>query len=197
MGKPIADYVVDDRAVPFTNWQEVLLKVTEKDDFDVYALYNVRQSTAQFLRSLWLEGHTLEISPMVKEEMPFPKFYVAPSEYAKGSYQYCGNDAATKDFFNLNSISPQLDHIVAVNVLEHMEQVWEFPKKCTDLLSEGGRVHIYVPFSLRFHGPSPDLWRFTDTGLKYLMRDFECIRLEAYGPSTKPYGIGASFKCMK
>lgn len=194
MGKPIVDYSVDDRAIKFENWEQAYLDITSNDE-DAYALYAVRQGTARFLRSLYLHGHTFEISPMVKAEMPHAEpFYVEPSEYAKGTYQYCGNDAQTKDFFRLNSITPEPDHIVAVNVLEHMEQVWNFPHHCK--LLKAKHVHIFVPYSLRFHGPAPDLWRFTDTGLKHLMSGWKCTRLDTYGPDTKPYGIGASFEAV-
>lgn len=196
MGKYPADFAIDDRAIKFNSWKELELELLGDDD--AFALYNVRQTTRDFIEGVTKYGLEklpvcLEIAPMVKNEMPFPEFYIDHKEYAK-QWMYCGNDSPTKDFFQLGHIDPQPTDILAVNVLEHMERIWDFPSQCKTILKGKGRVHIFVPYNLRFHGPKPDLWRFTDTGLKYLMRDFKCTYIKNYGKDNKPYGIGATFE---
>lgn len=196
MGKFPSDYSIDDRAIKFNSWKELELELLGGDDS--WALYNVRQATKNFIEDRTKYGLAkfpvcLEIAPMIKDEMPFPEFYLEPSLYAVQCYAV-GPGREIPDFFQCYSLNPQPTDILAVNVLEHMERVWEFPKHCKTVLKGKGRVHIFVPYNLRFHGPKPDLWRFTDTGLKYLMRDFKCTYIKNYGKENKPYGTGATFE---
>lgn len=194
MGKFPSDYAIDDRGIKFNSWKELELELLGDDD--AWCLYNVRQATKQFIEEVTKRSRfavCFEIAPMREEEMPFSEFYVGPKTYAQ-NWMYCGNDSPMKDFFQLGNIDPQPTDILAVNVLEHMERVWEFPRHCKTILKGKGRVHVFVPYNLRFHGPKPDLWRFTDTGLKHLMKDFKCTFIKNYGKDNKPYGIGATFE---
>lgn len=190
MGKPIADVTIDDRAIKFENWDQVRLDLLGKDD--AYSLYNVRQATRSFLLTRRRSLVAVEIAPMKQDEMPFPECYVEPARYCE-YHIAVGPGEGVKDFFDVWSYDPQPDTIIAVNVLEHMERVWEFPEHCKRVLKGHGIVQVLVPYNLRFHGPAPDLWRFTDTGLKHLMKGFECRDLRTYGPANKPYAIGAEF----
>ena len=43
------------------------------------------------------------------------------------------------------------------------------------IVKVGGYVLITTPLNCRIHGPVPDCWRFTEFGLKVLLRDFEIV----------------------
>jgi hypothetical protein len=41
-----------------------------------------------------------------------------------------------------------------------------------------GSTLITTPFNFRIHGPLPDCWRFTEHGLRALLKDFTIVSLE-------------------
>ena len=46
------------------------------------------------------------------------------------------------------------------------------------VLKPGSHVFITTPFNLRIHGPLPDCWRFTEHGLRVLLKDLTIVSLE-------------------
>ena len=36
-----------------------------------------------------------------------------------------------------------------------------------------------TPFNFRIHGPLPDCWRFTEHGIRALLKDFESVHIES------------------
>lgn len=69
----------------------------------------------------------------------------------------------------------QYDVIIALEVLEHVEKVWEVSSLFNWLLDEGGRVYVSTPFTFLQHDPKPDYWRFTENGMESLFGHwFDC-----------------------
>jgi hypothetical protein len=54
------------------------------------------------------------------------------------------------------------------------------------LLRPGGHLILTVPFNLRIHGPLPDCWRFTEHGLRALLRNFTDLEVEAVETPDRP-----------
>lgn len=69
--------------------------------------------------------------------------------------------------------------IVIVQVLEHIENIWELSKAMSRLLCDGGYVIIDCPMMYPYHAEWPyfgDFWRITKDGMKILFRgEFEVL----------------------
>ncbi|MEH2352518.1 methyltransferase domain-containing protein [Nostoc sp.] len=69
------------------------------------------------------------------------------------------------------------DYIVCTEVLEHTLQPFNAVAEIWRILKPGGIIFLSVPFNLRIHGPLPDCWRFTEHGLRVLLKDFSILEL--------------------
>ena len=70
------------------------------------------------------------------------------------------------------------DLIVCTEVLEHVLNPFLAVKEILRMLKKNGLVFITVPFNFRIHGPLPDCWRFTEHGLRTLLKDFKIIEIK-------------------
>jgi glycosyltransferase involved in cell wall biosynthesis len=70
------------------------------------------------------------------------------------------------------------DWIVCTEVLEHVLDPFAAVREIYRLLKPGGHVFITTPFNFRIHGPLPDCWRFTEHGLRALLKDFSIVSLD-------------------
>lgn len=70
------------------------------------------------------------------------------------------------------------DVVVCTEVLEHTLNPFEAVQEIYRILKPKGVAFISVPFNFRIHGPLPDCWRFTEHGLRELLKKFNSINLE-------------------
>lgn len=154
-------------------------------------IWEVRKATYLFLKDQPYQSPILELSPMLSHKMPYPEWFVDLSHHPGYSAVW-----SEEEFFDLEP-QPVYQTIIAANVLEHCRWIQRFPLHCQYLLKPGGKVYIFVPYRIRFHGPPPDLWRFTDTGLNYLMREYERESMTYYGKDNDPFGLGAIYVLTK
>lgn len=73
------------------------------------------------------------------------------------------------------------DMIILTEVLEHTLNPFDAVKELYRILKPGGRVIMTTPFNFRIHGPLPDCWRFSEHGLKALLKDFSDIQITENG----------------
>lgn len=78
------------------------------------------------------------------------------------------------------------DAIVCTEVLEHTLDPFAAAATMHRLLRPRGRLVLSCPFNLRIHGPLPDCWRFTEHGLRSVLRDFEIEELRALETPDRP-----------
>jgi len=78
------------------------------------------------------------------------------------------------------------DFVVCTEVLEHTLQPFHAVDEIRRILKGGGKLFLTVPFNFRLHGPLPDCWRFTEHGLRALLRDFEIVELKALETAGRP-----------
>ena len=95
---------------------------------------------------------------------------------------------------DLCALTPDLpadrfDCIVCTEVLEHTLDPFAAVRTLHHMLKADGRIFVSTPFNFRIHGPLPDCWRFTEHGLRALLRDFvieELTPLETPGRPLMP-----------
>lgn len=86
------------------------------------------------------------------------------------------------------------DAVMCTEVLEHVVDPFAAIRELRRIVKTGGHILITTPLNARIHGPIPDCWRFTEFGLRVLLRDFKVEyfkRLDTPGRNLFPlhYGV--------
>ena len=71
------------------------------------------------------------------------------------------------------------DLVICTEVMEHCTDPFKAAHGIMFMLKSQGTAYITTPFNLRIHNPQPDLWRFTERGLRELFKDYDIVSLEA------------------
>ncbi len=121
-------------------------------------------------------------------------------ELAKSASLYCAVDYTPEcyptiigDTHNLPIKDAVADIVICQAVLEHVTNPQDVIDEIYRILKFRGRLYLYVPFIHGYHAKSvkyDDYWRFTNSGLTYLLRQFSKIRIEPLG------GIMTAFLLM-
>lgn len=86
---------------------------------------------------------------------------------------------------NLQIAGSSFDFVVCTEVLEHTLNPFDAVREIGRLLKPGGLLFGSTPFNFRIHGPLPDCWRFTEHGLRALLKDFEIVELNQVETSDR------------
>jgi SAM-dependent methyltransferase len=78
------------------------------------------------------------------------------------------------------------DCVVCMEVLEHTLDPFGAVREMRRILKHGGYVLVSTPLNWRIHGPIPDCWRFTEHGLRVLLRDFEVLEIDILETPGRP-----------
>jgi len=222
LGKPVADGLVDDRAVNFTEWSEVLERLPHgKPDYvggptDEGLLRVLREETRGFLESIAAREDILEpileVGPMASHGPLSGVFHRMPETFidsrklfrrAGKKYLSVDVDASPgvdilSDFTCLDSKVEEesIGTSILLSCLEHMPRLWDVPRVLHKILKKGGRAFMLTPWNLRFHGPRPDCWRISDDGYQALFGDgFVIESLEKIGCPGRPLSP-VGIKCV-
>lgn len=99
--------------------------------------------------------------------------------------------------YNDNLLSNYYDAVMCTEVLEHVVDPFAAVRELQRILKTGGYILITTPLNARIHGPIPDCWRFTEFGLRVLLRDFKIEyfnRLDTPGRNLFPLHYGVIVK---
>lgn len=77
--------------------------------------------------------------------------------------------------YNAHIPDGHFDALLCTEVLEHVVEPFAAIRELKRIVKVGGYILITTPLNCRIHGPVPDCWRFTEFGLKVLLRDFETV----------------------
>jgi SAM-dependent methyltransferase len=77
------------------------------------------------------------------------------------------------------------DAVFCSGVLEHVDDCHAAVAECWRVLKAGGVFLVGVPFAQPLHRAPQDFWRFTEFGVRYLLRAFSIQDLRAIGPDQK------------
>jgi hypothetical protein len=175
MGKPIADVVVDDRAV------KSLAELDMDEDSRLINLH--RLGTKAFLERIAPTAREpiLEVGPMSRTSSMSGVFKWLPETYVDSRALFEGKQYETLDrdptadatwLLDFEEVIGRLPRdyksVVLMSVIEHMRHPWRAPELLDYLLTSGGRAYIVTPFNCRLHGPRPISAYFTDDGYSVL-----------------------------
>lgn len=129
----------------------------------------------------------LEIGPMNLKWTPVKDLYVdTRAEFIEKNIDYLSVDCDALsetdiicDVVDLNNhIDKTFDAIIALDVLEHVAEIWKVPEIFYNLLNEKGRLFISLPFYFYHHQPHPDYWRLTEDAIRLLFGKFFEIEID-------------------
>lgn len=101
---------------------------------------------------------------------------------ASAGATYTADLCATNDHIP----AERFDCVFCTEVLEHTLQPFDAAAELYRIIAPGGRLVITTPFNFRIHGPLPDCWRFTEHGLRALLREFDEVEISAVQAPARP-----------
>lgn len=154
----------------------------EVSKVDTSTLKCIRKNVSDFMRRCAeaydeSNGRLLDIAPQDHEgAAPYFKkssvdtFDINPASGATYIADLCENNSSKIP-------SGHYDFVVCTEVLEHTLQPFDAVQEIERVLKPGGLAFISTPYDFRIHGPLPDCWRFTEHGLRALLKDFEILEI--------------------
>jgi SAM-dependent methyltransferase len=73
-----------------------------------------------------------------------------------------------------------VDFVLCTETLEHVPDSRQFLEEAFRCLAPGGTILITVPFAARWHFIPHDYWRYTPSGLSYLLRNAGFVNTRVY-----------------
>ena len=80
-----------------------------------------------------------------------------------------------------------VDVVISKSVLEHIAEPEKSISEMHRILKQGGFLYLYTPFFQRIHASPNDYYRFTEQGLRYLLRAFEKADIYSNGGYVTSY----------
>jgi SAM-dependent methyltransferase len=79
-----------------------------------------------------------------------------------------------------------IDTVFCSGVLEHVDDCHAAVAECWRVVKAGGSFLVGVPFDQPLHRAPQDFWRFTEFGLRWMLRAFQMRDLVVIGESKHP-----------
>lgn len=119
-------------------------------------------------------------------ERPYESFVLKNAkEYIGVDWSKTLHDLKADLFFDLNEIFPldsnKIDTVMSISVMEHLYNPQLFLNEIYRILKPEGTLLLQVPFQWYIHEAPFDYFRYTEYGLKYLIKNagFDDIFIEA------------------
>ena len=74
-----------------------------------------------------------------------------------------------------------MDIVFMTEVLEHLSEPWRVLPECRRVLRPGGVLVLSTRFLFPYHPDPHDYYRFTEDGLRFLLRDFDQVAIVTLG----------------
>ncbi len=153
-------------------------------EMDLEHLRIIRNNVTDFMRHVAAtyaqegKGRLLDIAPQVHSgARPFFPDTIVVETFdidPESRCVYTGDICAHNDFLQ----DGLFDFVVCTEVLEHTLHPFSAIEEIWRILRTGGMLFLTTPFNFRIHGPLPDCWRFTEHGLRELLKRFDILELD-------------------
>lgn len=163
-----------------------------------------RQESNDWLRNRAADigGHVLSIGSDTDEDNNGGRY----RDYFKKCLSYTTSEATSE--FNVDLVldvrsMPQIqndsfDCVFCSGVLEHVDDYLAGLKEITRILRQGGILLLGLPFRQAIHMAPNDYWRFTEHGLRYMLRDdYEILELKSVDNSVPNFPAAYWLKAKK
>ncbi|MDD5449066.1 MAG: methyltransferase domain-containing protein [Candidatus Omnitrophica bacterium] len=177
----------------FTKWKPNQLKITR-----------TRKES-----NIWLRYHCLDVKGNVlsigsgddndKEGGKYRDYFKNGSSYTTSEISHDHKCDKVLDVRNLSEITEAAyDCVFCSGVLEHVDDYLKGLHEITRILKSGGILLIGLPFRQAVHMRGQDFWRFTEYGIRHLLkRDYKIIDLAPMDNSVLDFPAAYWVKAQK
>lgn len=156
--------------------------MTDPSDFDNTFMPKSREFITKY-RQIFLDKY-FSIDSKILDIGNQDKYELQMSGLAISSFDIVPDSQADYigDITTHNTEIPDsfFDGVICMEVLEHTVDPFAAISEISRIMKPGGYLFVTSPLNARIHGPIPDCWRFTEFGLKLLLRDFQMIQFEKF-----------------
>ena len=155
----------------------------EVSELDKLVYQKIRDNVARFIRqsSVRLDSPSLSLLDVAPQDHAGAKqFFTKASVYTADIDPESNADFLIDISENNEAHVPDehFDIVVCTEVLEHTLDPFAAVVELQRILKPGGKLLLTTPFNFRIHGPLPDCWRFTEHGLRQLLKGFDDVQIE-------------------
>jgi SAM-dependent methyltransferase len=155
-------------------------------EYDKLVYLKIRKNVSNFLedQANYLDSHSIKLLDIAPQDHKGAKQFFLKAQVLTADIDLKSGADFILDICQDNKTkvaSATFDVIVCTEVLEHTLNPFSAINEIHRLLKDNGVLLMSTPFDFRIHGPLPDCWRFTEHGIKTLLKDFmkvEIISLE-------------------
>lgn len=120
-----------------------------------------------------------------KQGRRYRDYFPRASRYVTSDTEGVPGCDRTLDVRRLDLADESFDALFVSGVLEHVDDLAAAVTECHRVLAPGGVLLVGVPFSQPIHRAPMDFWRFTEYGLRWLLRAFHVEDVRAIGGDVK------------
>lgn len=139
-----------------------------------------RSHISAFLRTLPLEDKSLKVLE-IGPKLGWPGWHTLDINEAVGATYTADICSAA-----LPISGQTYDLVLCISVLEHVYDPVMALRNIRRIVKHSGMAAFQAPLNFRQHGPQPDLWRFTENGWRYLLRDWEDVKIDVLDSPERP-----------
>lgn len=121
-----------------------------------------------------------------KEGRTYKQYFVNAASYITSDCETRTGCDVVLDARQIGMGSESFNAVFASGVLEHVDDCHAAVSECHRVLKPSGSLIVGVPFQQPIHRAPLDFWRFTEFGVRYLLRAFTIRDLIPIGPPQAP-----------
>lgn len=187
----------------FKHLLPVWLKIKILELLGLHITRNRRESNA------WLRQHAADVTGHVislgsgsdsdKEGRYYRDYFTAAESYTTADLSTARGAQLQVDIRHMPEIvDGSYDAVLCGSVLEHVDDYRSALAEITRILKPGGILLLGLPFRQALHLEPHDYWRFTEHGIRYLLRDhYDILSLDAIDHSVPNFPSSYWVKARK
>lgn len=94
-------------------------------------------------------------------------------------------------------LGESFDVVVCTEVIEHVDNPFLAADNLFETIRPGGTLLLTTPLNFRIHGPFPDNWRFTEMGLRQLLKKFSKVEITSTGNDRHMFPLHYQVRATK
>ena len=151
-------------------------------DFDKEVYQKIRDNVSDFIKkqAVIFDADLIDLLDIAPQDHAGARQFFTKSQVFTADIDEKSGADYIIDICNNNKEkvpSESFDVIVCTEVLEHTLNPFSAIEEIHRLLKTGGVLLMTTPFDFRIHGPLPDCWRFTEHGIRALLKDFDTVEI--------------------
>ena len=126
-----------------------------------------------------------------KQGGKYREYFTSATSYTTSDIEPSMGTDIVMDARDMPLDDERYDAVFCSGVLEHVDEYHLVVKEVCRVLKTGGVFLLGVPFKQPIHRAPEDYWRFTEHGLRWMLRKFAVKEIQPLGDPEFPFGYWA------